>query len=83
MDAQAEADRRIQSVTVQRSDHKIDKKVMLELQAMMHEHNPYVASFKALMDIPDEEVLFCEKTSCPSMSTKVVIICQPPAMKLR
>ena len=56
MDSEAEADRRIQSVTIQRSDHKIDKKVMLELQAMMHEHNPYVASFKALMDIPDEEV---------------------------
>ena len=29
---------------------------MLELQEMMHDCNPYVASFKALVDIPDEEV---------------------------
>ena len=56
MDAEAEAERRIQSVTLERSDHKIDKKTMMELQAMIHERNPFVASFKALSDIPEFEV---------------------------
>ena len=56
MDTQAEVDRRIQSVTVERAEHKIDRATMLALQEMMHEHNPYVESFKALMDIPDDEV---------------------------
>ena len=32
IDAEAEADRRIQSVTMERSEHKIDKKTMMELQ---------------------------------------------------
>ena len=56
IDAEAEANHRIKSVTMERSDHKLDMKTMLELQAMMHEHNPYVASFKGLMDIPEDEV---------------------------
>ena len=56
VDAEAEANRRIESVTLERSDHKLDRKTMLELQKMMHDHNPYVESFKALMDIPEEEV---------------------------
>ena len=56
IDAEAEATRRIQSVTMERTEHKIDKKTMMELQAMIHEHNPYAASFKALADIPEEEV---------------------------
>ena len=56
MDSETEAERRIQAVTLERKDHKLNKKTMLELQEMMHNCNPYVASFKALVDIPDEEV---------------------------
>ena len=54
--AEDEANRRIQSVTMERTDHKINKKTMMELQAMMHELNPYASSFKALVDIPENEV---------------------------
>ena len=56
LNAEAEAERRIQTVTMERTDHQINKKTMMELQAMMLELNPYAASFKALADIPEDEI---------------------------
>ena len=35
---------------------KLDKETLLKLQTMLHNENPYVKSFKALIDLPEEMV---------------------------